>query len=118
MTHRAATDHPVQDLFAERWSPYAFADRPVSKEDLLSLFEAARWAPSSYNEQPEAGQGGDVLAAAVAAGLDGAVVPHERRAGTRAALGVDVVDGAAGPVQQSVAEAHADGGVVGEVDPQ
>src|SRR5262249_19731535 len=34
------------------WSPYAFADRPVSKEDLRSLFEAARWAPSSYNEQP------------------------------------------------------------------
>src|SRR5436305_14716764 len=52
MTHRATTDHPVHDLIAQRWSPYAFADRPVSKEDLLSLFEAARWAPSSYNEQP------------------------------------------------------------------
>ena len=48
----AATDHPVHDLLARRWSPYAFADRPVAKEDLLSLFEAARWAPSSYNEQP------------------------------------------------------------------
>ena len=34
------------------WSPYAFADRPVSEDDLRSLFEAARWAPSSYNEQP------------------------------------------------------------------
>src|SRR5438309_679557 len=52
MTRRAATDHPVHELIAERWSPYAFADRPVSKDDLLSLFEAARWAPSSYNEQP------------------------------------------------------------------
>jgi nitroreductase len=52
MTKRAATDHPVHELIAERWSPYAFADRPVSKQDLLSLFEAARWAPSSYNEQP------------------------------------------------------------------
>jgi nitroreductase len=52
MSKRAATDHAVQDLIAQRWSPYAFADRPVSKEDLLSLFEAARWAPSSYNEQP------------------------------------------------------------------
>jgi nitroreductase len=52
MTTRAPTDHPVQDLIASRWSPYAFADRPVSREDLLSLFEAARWAPSSYNEQP------------------------------------------------------------------
>jgi nitroreductase len=48
----ATTDHPVQDLIAARWSPYAFAGRPVSKADLLSLFEAARWAPSSYNEQP------------------------------------------------------------------
>jgi nitroreductase len=48
----AATDHPIQQLLAKRWSPYAFADRPVPKVDLLSLFEAARWAPSSYNEQP------------------------------------------------------------------
>jgi nitroreductase len=52
MTMRAATDHPVNELIAQRWSPYAFADRPVSRDDLLSLFEAARWAPSSYNEQP------------------------------------------------------------------
>ena len=48
----AATDHPVHELIARRWSPYAFADRPVSADDLRSLFEAARWAPSSYNEQP------------------------------------------------------------------
>ena len=48
----SVTDHPVHDLIAQRWSPYAFADRPVSRADLLSLFEAARWAPSSYNEQP------------------------------------------------------------------
>ena len=48
----AKLDHPVNDLVARRWSPYAFADRPVSEEDLRSLFEAARWAPSSYNEQP------------------------------------------------------------------
>jgi nitroreductase len=52
MTMRATTDHSVHELIAVRWSPYAFADRPVSREDLLSLFEAARWAPSSYNEQP------------------------------------------------------------------
>jgi nitroreductase len=52
MTMRASTDHPVHDLIAQRWSPYAFADRPVSREDLVSLFEAARWAASSYNEQP------------------------------------------------------------------
>jgi nitroreductase len=52
MSKRAPTDHPVHELIAARWSPYAFADRPVSREDLLSLFEAARWAPSSYNDQP------------------------------------------------------------------
>src|SRR5947209_11195871 len=52
MNMRAAADHPIQELLAKRWSPYAFADRPVAKADLLSLFEAARWAPSSYNEQP------------------------------------------------------------------
>lgn len=49
---RAETEHPVLDLVAERWSPYVFADRPVAAEDLRALFEAARWAPSSYNEQP------------------------------------------------------------------
>src|SRR5262245_60470865 len=49
---RAATDSPIQELLATRWSPYAFQDRPVPQADLRALFEAARWAPSSYNEQP------------------------------------------------------------------
>ena len=48
---KAATDHPILQVLAERWSPYGFADRPVSEADLRSLFEAARWAASSYNEQ-------------------------------------------------------------------
>jgi nitroreductase len=48
----AGTDHPVHEFIASRFSPYAFADRGVSRDDLRSLFEAARWAPSSYNEQP------------------------------------------------------------------
>jgi nitroreductase len=48
----ATPEHPIQELIARRWSPYAFADRPVSADDLRPLFEAARWAPSSYNEQP------------------------------------------------------------------
>lgn len=48
----AQADHPIHRLIAERWSPCAFADRPVPDADLLSLFEAARWAPSCYNEQP------------------------------------------------------------------
>jgi nitroreductase len=49
---KAATDYPISHLLADRWSPYAFEDRLVAEEDLLSLFEAARWAASSYNEQP------------------------------------------------------------------
>src|SRR5258707_301209 len=52
MNMKAKTDHPVHDLFAERWSPYSFADRPVPAELLQSVFEAARWAASSFNEQP------------------------------------------------------------------
>ncbi len=48
----ATTDHPILKTLAERWSPYGFADRPVAEADLRSLFEAARWAASSYNEKP------------------------------------------------------------------
>lgn len=48
----ASPDHPIHELLSQRWSPYAFADRPVAESDLHSLFEAARWAASSYNEQP------------------------------------------------------------------
>ncbi|MDQ2711790.1 MAG: nitroreductase family protein [Acidobacteriota bacterium] len=42
----------VHEIFRARWSPRAFADRPVSSEDLKTILEAARWAASSYNEQP------------------------------------------------------------------
>jgi nitroreductase len=45
-------DCPIHELVTKRWSPYSFADRPVSDGDLRALFEAARWAASSYNEQP------------------------------------------------------------------
>jgi nitroreductase len=43
---------PIHELLQRRWSPRAFADRPVEPEKLTSLFEAARWAPSCFNEQP------------------------------------------------------------------
>ena len=47
------TAHPVQAFIANRWSPYAYdAEREVSEADLRSLFEAARWSMSSFNEQP------------------------------------------------------------------
>jgi nitroreductase len=49
---KADAAHPVQQLILRRWSPYAFADRPVSDDDLRSLFEAARWSASSFNDQP------------------------------------------------------------------
>jgi len=48
----AKTDHAIQDFVAKRWSPYGFEDRDVAEADLRALFEAARWAPSCYNEQP------------------------------------------------------------------
>jgi nitroreductase len=48
----AKLDFPVHELIASRWSPYAFDGRAVSAGHLCSLFEAARWAASSYNEQP------------------------------------------------------------------
>ena len=48
----APSDFPVHELIRERWSPRAFADKPVPHEVLRSIFEAARWAPSSNNEQP------------------------------------------------------------------
>jgi nitroreductase len=44
--------HAIDPLFLERWSPRAFTAEPISERELLILFEAARWAPSSYNSQP------------------------------------------------------------------
>lgn len=48
----ADADHPIHELFRTRWSPRAFADRPVEPEKLQRMLEAARWTMSSYNEQP------------------------------------------------------------------
>ncbi len=42
----------VHELIRSRWSPRSFSDREVSNEDLKAIFEAARWAASSFNEQP------------------------------------------------------------------
>ena len=52
MQKPAPTNFPVHNLIRERWSPRAFASKPVEPAVLASLFEAARWAPSSNNEQP------------------------------------------------------------------
>jgi nitroreductase len=52
MQKSAQSDFPVHELIRERWSPRAFADKLVPQDVLRSLFEAARWAASSYNDQP------------------------------------------------------------------
>jgi len=52
MSNPAPVEFPVNDLIKNRWSPRAFSDKPVPPDVLRSLFEAARWAPSSNNEQP------------------------------------------------------------------
>ncbi len=45
-------EYPVDVQFTDRWSPRAFADKAVTEADVLTLIEAARWAPSASNLQP------------------------------------------------------------------
>ena len=52
MEKPAPAEYPIEDGIKQRWSPRAFSNRMVEPEKLRSLLEAARWAPSSYNEQP------------------------------------------------------------------
>jgi nitroreductase len=52
MKNPAPTEYPVHEFIRERWSPRAFSEKEIAPADLRSLFEAARWAPSSSNEQP------------------------------------------------------------------
>src|SRR5580700_966841 len=46
------SEAPVLDVIRQRWSPVIYAPRTVEPQKLMSVFEAARWAPSSFNEQP------------------------------------------------------------------
>lgn len=48
----APADFPILETLRERWSPLAFSSQSIEEEKIQTLFEAARWAPSSYNEQP------------------------------------------------------------------
>jgi nitroreductase len=52
MEKPAPTDHEILDVLKRRWSPHAFAPRPVERDKLQRISEAARWAMSSNNEQP------------------------------------------------------------------
>jgi len=45
-------DYPIEKLFLDRWSPRAMSGEEIPEEELKVLFEAARWAPSSFNNQP------------------------------------------------------------------
>ena len=46
------SDHPVAQIFLERWSPRAFTGEAIPPAEFMTILEAARWAPSSYNSQP------------------------------------------------------------------
>ncbi len=53
MKKTAVTQEPILDVIANRWSGRAYnAEKPVSNKQLISLLEAARWAPSCYGDQP------------------------------------------------------------------
>lgn len=49
---RKAESKHLNEIFIERWSPRSFKNTPVETEKLETLFEAARWAPSCFNDQP------------------------------------------------------------------
>src|SRR6187399_3363041 len=46
------SNYPINPLILNRWSPRAMTGEALNDDDIMSLFEAARWAPSSYNNQP------------------------------------------------------------------
>jgi nitroreductase len=54
MSHikKAETVHPVLDIIKNRWSPRSFSEKPISKEDMNTMLEAASWSFSGRNEQP------------------------------------------------------------------
>jgi nitroreductase len=45
-------DHDIDPIFVNRWSPRSMTGEEIDDDELMSLFEAARWAPSSFNNQP------------------------------------------------------------------
>jgi nitroreductase len=51
-SEKRQASHPVERIFVDRWSPRAMSGEDISNEELMTLFEAARWAPSSMNNQP------------------------------------------------------------------
>ena len=52
MKNKRNPQYKINKIFSKRWSPRAMSGEEITNEELMSLFEAARWAPSSYNNQP------------------------------------------------------------------
>lgn len=52
MSLQRKSKYPIDSMFTCRWSPRAFTGEPIDEATLMSFFEAARWAPSSFNAQP------------------------------------------------------------------
>lgn len=52
MNNDRTSGFPIDKQFLDRWSPRAFSDRPVTEEQVMTVLEAARWAPSASNLQP------------------------------------------------------------------
>ena len=52
MTMERTPDHPIEPIFLDRWSPRAYDATSMPASDLLTILEAARWAPSAFNVQP------------------------------------------------------------------
>ena len=113
-------DHPVDKQFPARWSPRSFSAAMVSEAELLTVLEAARWAPSASNNQPARfvwGLRGDAGFAAIL----GALVPFNRDWAQRAAALVVVAsrdvtvaaDGKVTPNRWAAFDAGADTFVAG-----
>lgn len=87
MTHSPRqADHAIDPQFTARWSPRSFADTPMTEAQVMSLLEAARWAPSASNQQPARFAWGLRGDNAFAAMLDGLVPFNQAWAKEAAAL--------------------------------
>lgn len=51
-SEKRQTEYPIEQLLVDRWSPRAMSGESIEPDELMRLFEAARWAPSSFNAQP------------------------------------------------------------------
>ncbi|MEY4016389.1 MAG: hypothetical protein RLZZ189_186, partial [Pseudomonadota bacterium] len=50
--NKRKADYPIHSVFTDRWSPRSFSNEAITEDELLTLLEAARWAPSAFNAQP------------------------------------------------------------------